>query len=220
MQEATQGKRRISLVSSCARGRGSGWICNHCFSERWRDRGDGISLLRASARPHEVSHLLDAETRSILTSPNGTANIGIASPGLVASDQQVWCPSLQHVAGKTPSSPPFREKMNDAPIASSNSYHHIYFGGNTGKLETILGGACLWKGRVPARLITDHCSLITGYEMVGAESSRTSWLHLFESHQKPCRGRLAEDRCRRHARRYVFFSYRTYPPQSFPLGRS
>ena len=68
---------------------------------------------------------------------NGTANIGIASPGLVASDQQVWYPSLQHVAGKTPSSPPFREKMNDAPTASSNSYHHIYFGGNTSKLETI-----------------------------------------------------------------------------------
>jgi len=34
---------------------------------------------------------------------NGTANIGIASQGLVASDQQVWCPSLQQVADMTPS---------------------------------------------------------------------------------------------------------------------
>jgi hypothetical protein len=36
-------------------------------------------------------------------SQNGPANIGIASQGLVASDRQVWCPSLQQVADKIPS---------------------------------------------------------------------------------------------------------------------
>ena len=37
---------------------------------------------------------------------NGTANIGIASQGLVASDQQVWYPSLQQVAEDTVSAIP------------------------------------------------------------------------------------------------------------------
>ena len=88
--------------SSCSR-KGSGWTCNHCFSERWRDRGDGISLPSFGSTPLSLSSARRRNSFHSSLRVNGTANIGIASPGLVASDRQVWCPSLQQVAGKTPS---------------------------------------------------------------------------------------------------------------------
>ena len=49
---------------------------------------------------------------------SGTANIGIASRGLVASDQQVWCPSLQQVAEETSSPVSFERMRSNAAIAS------------------------------------------------------------------------------------------------------
>ena len=61
---------------------------------------------------------------------NGTANIGIVSQGLIASDQQVWCPSLQQVAGKTPASP-FIERQEEQNVANrSETAIHLYRGVN------------------------------------------------------------------------------------------
>jgi hypothetical protein len=49
-------------------------------------RFDSTTLSCSSARRRN-------SFRSLLRM-NGTANIDVASPRLVASDQQVWCPSL------------------------------------------------------------------------------------------------------------------------------
>jgi len=65
--------------------------------------GDGFLLLLLSFDSTTLS-LSSARRRNSLHPPlcaNGTANIGLASQGLVASDRQVWCPTLQHVVDKT-----------------------------------------------------------------------------------------------------------------------
>lgn len=84
------------------------------------DSGDGVSLLQAFGST--TLSCSSARHRNSFRSSlrvNGTADIGIASQGLVAPDQQVWYPSLQQVADKTPSPPSFeRTRKIRQPIAS------------------------------------------------------------------------------------------------------